>query len=100
MDKYEDYCSICGFALTNDNCAVNIEGTIIDFIKKDKGVINITLCHDCWNKLFEVHSGGMERAISKSEVLRRDNYSQSLEIKKWKERDEEGGGPPVRIPPA
>lgn len=101
--EYEDYCSVCGFALTNEECAVNIEGTIVDFLKKDRGAINMTLCRECWSKVFEVHSGGLEPAIARSEGLRKDNLAQTNEIKKlrkeWKDRDDEGGGVTARLPP-
>jgi hypothetical protein len=94
--EYEDFCSICGFALTTDQCSVNIEGTIIDFVKRDKGLINITLCPDCWNGLKAIHDGGMELAVSKSKKLKR---ADDLDIR-WRKKDDEGDGVAARLPPA
>jgi hypothetical protein len=101
MDKYEDFCSICGFALTNDECSVNIEGTIIDFVTRSKGFINMTLCPDCWEVVKENHNKQMEGAKIKRVNFEMDMKSQESEKNlrdKWKKRDE-GGGIGARIPP-
>jgi hypothetical protein len=101
VDKYEDFCSICGFALTNDECAVNIEGTIIDFNKRAKGFINMTLCNECWGLVQGNHNKEMEGAKIKRVALELDNKSQESEKSlkdKWKERDGDGGVT-VGIPP-
>jgi hypothetical protein len=63
--EYTDFCSICGYAITNSETSANIEGTVVDYEKRDRGFINMTLCHECWAVVFNNHNAGLEGAVVK-----------------------------------
>jgi hypothetical protein len=63
---YDDYCSICGFAITQHERGASIEGFIVDYIMKDKGKLDIVLCVSCRDTFFEICKGGEEAAIKRT----------------------------------
>ena len=77
--RYVDYCSICGFALTLEQVAASLEGQIIDFSTKDKGVFNIVICNECRENFFENTNTTLQEAVDKSERLRKGDTLWNLE---------------------
>ena len=70
--KYNTYCSVCGFAITTMQIGAMIEDeTIVDFNERGFVDLSIHVCADCWTKIKFNTLAGMERAVKKSEMLKR-----------------------------
>ena len=70
--NYESYCSVCGLALTTMQIGAMIEGEmVVDFNDKCFADLSIHICVDCWEKIKQYTTDGMEKAIVKSEKLKR-----------------------------
>ena len=70
--KYASYCSICGLAITTAQIGAMIEGEmIVDFNERCFADLSIHVCVDCWEKIKQYTDDGMEKAITKSEKLKR-----------------------------
>ena len=63
---YDDYCSICGFAITKYEVGASIDGAIVDYIERDKGRVDIKLCVSCRDAFWEIMKGGEAAAIKKT----------------------------------
>jgi len=60
-----DYCSFCGFMISNFEKAAAMSGEFTDFDKKVTGTLNVVFCRECWATIIEIENGGMMMAIAK-----------------------------------
>jgi hypothetical protein len=60
-----DYCSFCGFAITDFERGCIMYGEFVDK-QLNRGILNITLCNECWARVYEIEQGGMPLATAKT----------------------------------
>jgi hypothetical protein len=63
--EYVDFCSVCGIALKLEECRAAIEGRAVDFVAKGRGSVDMTLCDECWQRIYDNSIAGLEPAILK-----------------------------------
>jgi hypothetical protein len=71
-----DYCSFCGFAITPFERGCIMFG---EFVDRDlnRGVLNVTLCNECWAIVLEIEQGGLPRATAKTRACQSNDKEDS-----------------------
>jgi hypothetical protein len=64
----EDFCSICGHLIPDKSClGGSIEGTLINYDRREFADILLSICTECINKLDEIERGGTKGARKRAE---------------------------------
>jgi len=65
-DKYDTYCSICGFPIKKEQVGICIDDYYtVDFEDRSYITLSMHLCLNCWEKVKLNTLGGMKKAIKK-----------------------------------
>ena len=69
VNKYDSFCSVCGFAITRHQIGAIIDGDIVDFHQRCLVDVSLHICSECWYKITAAADGGMPNAIKRTESL-------------------------------
>jgi hypothetical protein len=70
MATYDDYCAICGMAITPQEKGTGFQDVrVVDYEEHCEMVVSFHVCRECWRKVKNFLDAGLESAVERRNKL-------------------------------